>query len=146
MSTEQPSPTRTRPRYTLDNIRPELRKILIETNTNITDARDLEALSKVSVRELALFFDEISMGVSRRDAFMTLKNKAVENLVKKQRELQELEKNMNKERELLRRKELEIGERERQLRRYLAERRQRMELRSLDRLKHLEENAKRELE
>lgn len=50
----------------LQTLNPELRKILLETNTNITDPKDIEALSKVSVRELARLFDEIARGVSKK--------------------------------------------------------------------------------
>jgi hypothetical protein len=43
-----------------DNLNPQIKKLLEETGTKITNAKDLEALSRVSVRDLAKLFDELA--------------------------------------------------------------------------------------
>jgi hypothetical protein len=43
-----------------DNLNPQIKKLLEETGTKISNAKDLQALSNVSVRDLAKLFDELA--------------------------------------------------------------------------------------
>src|SRR3989338_3453919 len=43
-----------------DNLNPQIKKLLEETGTKISNQADLDALSRVSVRDLAKLFDELA--------------------------------------------------------------------------------------
>lgn len=69
----------------METLDPQIRRLLIETNTNISDPRDVEALANVSVRELTNLFNNISQGMTKEKALTRLRDDAIKKMEEKKR-------------------------------------------------------------
>lgn len=69
----------------METLDPQIRRLLIETNTNISDPRDIEALANVSVRELTNLFNNISQGMTKEKALTKLRDDAIKKMEEKKR-------------------------------------------------------------